>query len=244
MFFCFFKIMKFLLVLFLSKHIKQPGLCGEVGNCSFYVEEVFSVQKIKNSLILRPESCLRGRFMSLCQILCQNYILLAGKSGHASRFWWFLPDYFVNLDERSRVLLNMSSFCLQFSILFPKSAFSRSLSGCKLKNNNVSKHFSSFDVVILLIWGIVTCQLCYLGFAWVHEAFLLCFWDFNIFHFLRKQILIWVIFLSKHTKHPGLYPLRTTCFGCSVTTEWTWIAFRIVYGAPFFAVLRKIRISQ
>ena len=49
-----------------------------------------------------------------------------------------------------------------------KSAFSEGFQTVGLKkfiNCNVSKRFFIFEFVFLLIWGIVTCELCYLGFG-------------------------------------------------------------------------------
>ena len=85
-----------------------------------------------------------------------------------------------------------------------------------------------------------------LGFVWVHEVFIiLCFWQFNNFSIFAKTwySCLRYFFVETHeTTWPlwrsGIFfPLHTRGFGCSVTTEWTWIAFRIFKDAPFSVVL-------
>ena len=79
--------MKFLCDFFLAKHTKHPdGLGGEVGYCSYFVEEIFIVQKVLTALALHPVFFSRAGFMSLCWILFDNFKLLAEKPEHASSF--------------------------------------------------------------------------------------------------------------------------------------------------------------
>ena len=74
---------------------------------------------------------------------------------------------------------------------------------------------------------IVTCNLYYLGFVWVLEGFqILIFWKFINF-FLRKQlILVRVTFLSKDTKHPGLYG-EVGFFPTSKKNFWVFSNYRV-----------------
>ena len=80
--------MKFLCDFFLAKHTKHPdGLGGEMGYCSYFVEETFIVRKELTVLVLPPVFFFsRAGFMSLCWILFDNFRLLAEKPEHASIF--------------------------------------------------------------------------------------------------------------------------------------------------------------
>ena len=74
--------------------------------------------KIKESLFFPPESSSRCGFMSLCWNFCENYFLLAEKSGKISRLKWFLLNFCFNSDGNSRFLLNLSGSCLQLLIWY------------------------------------------------------------------------------------------------------------------------------
>ena len=57
----FLKLMKTSSDFFLANHTKQPdGLCGEVGYCSYFVGETFSVQKKQIVHAFNPKLLLRA----------------------------------------------------------------------------------------------------------------------------------------------------------------------------------------
>ena len=67
--------------------------------------------------------------------------------------------------------------------------------------------FSSTDLIILLIWVIVACKLCYLGLVCVPEALGYFVFVNSTTFFIISEIMKFLLdffFLSKHTKHPGL----------------------------------------
>ena len=106
--------------------------------------------------------------------------------------------------------------------------------------------FFSTDVVcfqlVYCCLQIVLFRRCYGPWSFSNPLFLGTH-SFSI-RFEIMNLLFEFFFIKTHkTSWPlgrggNFFPLRSRGFGCSVTTEWSWIAFKFVYVAPFLSVLQ------
>ena len=100
------------------------------------------------------------------------------------------PELLCQLRQARSRLFEIEFFLFPVFNYLLKLAFSEGFNKFKkIQKLYCFKTFFSFDDVFLLIGGIVTCKLCYLGFVEVHEAFKkFGFSDFNIFSFFAKSL--------------------------------------------------------